>query len=120
MLFTPGKEKSYTGPIIGAPVYLDDFLREKSKDRWPLEPMELVDGVPFLIVYGYISGGPLERGVGKEFVDWFAKHWRWTEVKYGPRTVMQKEAALEKLFRSKRWLEPLTAHDKEFLAFQTK
>src|SRR5262245_10457955 len=49
MLYTPKANGAFRRPLIGAA----HFLGGTDYKDWPLEPIELVDGVPFLITRGY-------------------------------------------------------------------
>ena len=49
MLFTRRGTSEFRRPALGAAV----FLGGTTYADWPLEPIELVDGVPFVITWGY-------------------------------------------------------------------
>jgi hypothetical protein len=114
MLFTAKKSKEFRRPMIGAPRCLGDT---DWKD-WPLEPIEIVDGVPFLIVAGYVLGGQPERTV--DYVDYCSKECEWGKNDFPAKTDAQKKAALEKLLASKKWKRPLDKSEREFLSSQIK
>src|SRR5688500_5892944 len=56
MLFTAKPKGEFRHPMLGAP----SFLGSGDAKDWPMEPIELVDGVPFVVVYGYRLGGKPE------------------------------------------------------------
>src|SRR5262249_13627438 len=62
MLFTAKPGTEFRGPHLGSAGFLGGSYPtdiEEYKD-WPLEPIELVDGVPFCIVWGYSGMGASE------------------------------------------------------------
>src|SRR5580698_8638352 len=59
MLFQAKPKGEFRCPLIGLPI----FISPTKSDEWPLEPIEIVDGVPFLVVQGYLFGGEMETAV---------------------------------------------------------
>src|SRR5258707_376899 len=53
MLFTKRGASEFRRPLIGGAL----FLGTTDYADWSLEPIELVDGIPFLITQGYILAG---------------------------------------------------------------
>ena len=78
----------------------------------------MVDGVPFLIVEGYILGGVAESP--ELYLDYCLKECAWGATEFKPRTGTDKKKALEALLASKRWKKPLTEYEGEFLSAQIK
>jgi hypothetical protein len=114
MLFTPKKGKEFRPPMIGAPHCLGG---SDAKD-WPLEPIEIVDGVPFLIVSRYTLAGVPEHTVA--YVEYCSKECEWGSADHRAKSVAEKTAALGKLLSSKKWKRPLEDWEKEFLSSQIK
>jgi hypothetical protein len=114
MLFTAKPKGEFRRPMIGAPFCLGG---SDGKD-WPLAPIEVVDGVPFLVVAGYLLGG--EPETPGAYLDYCLKECAWGTAEFKPRTAAEKEKALEALFASKTWKKPLTDGDRKFLAAQIK
>jgi hypothetical protein len=114
MLFTTRAGAEFRRPLIGAA----HFLGKTDYAAWPLEPIELVDGVPFLITRGYSLGGQAEPA-GK-YLAYCLRNCDWREAKLGPRTEAEKQKALAKLLVSPKWKAALTDGEKEFLSSQIK
>jgi hypothetical protein len=115
MLFHPPEKRPMPELTVGDP----RFLGRTNKEHWPLEPIEIIDGVPFLIVRSYITG-TFRVDAGKRYVDWYVEHWHWRESKYSKKSEKQKEVALEKLISKTRWVEPLSSYERAFLVDQIK
>lgn len=113
MLFRARADGEFRRPGIGGPCFLG--LGEDCRD-WPLEPIELVDGVPFLIVRGYTLGGYPEPA--KMYLDYCLQNCDWNTEVFKPKTAEEKRKALVKLVESPRWKEPLTDEAKKVLASQ--
>jgi hypothetical protein len=114
MLFTAKPGGKFRGPHIGVPA----FLGGTDYPDWPLEPIEIVDGVPFRIVWGYSRGGRGE--LPSTYVDYCLNQCDWSSIEYAPKTADEKARALKKLLGSKKWKTPLTAYEKDFLTQQIK
>lgn len=114
MLFTAKPKGEFRRPAIGGPCTLGGT---NSKD-WPLEPIELVDGVPFLVVTGYIVGGFPEPA--RDYLRHCIDTCTWNTEIFKPKTAAEKRTALAKLFASPKWKKPLTDEEKDFLADQIK
>jgi hypothetical protein len=120
MLFTGrrGSADAFRPAGIGAP----DFLTGTQSD-WPLWPIEVVDGVPFMIVWFIeIDGFPQAP---ESHLHYCEENCDWTDFKYTLKTPQQKQDALAQLLSSEKWrksrvtdpawLENLTRIDEFFL-----
>jgi hypothetical protein len=114
MLFTPKKGGEFRRPGLDLP----ECLGGSNGKAWALEPIEIVDGVPFLIVSGYTLGGVPEPTV--DYVDYCSKKCEWGSSEYRAKSDAEKKAALEKLLSSKKWKRPLEEWEREFLSSQIK
>jgi hypothetical protein len=95
------------------------FLGGTDYADWPLEPIEVVDGVPFLIVHGYRSlSGPGESGA--QYLAYCIANCDWAGFRYAPKTAAEKEKALDKLIRSPKWKQPLDDDGRDFLSKQVR
>lgn len=112
MLFRAKPNSEFRRPALGAPVSVG---QTKFKD-WPLEPIEQIDGVPFLVVRGYSIGGYPEPA--REYLDYCLKHCDWNAEAFKPKTVEEKRKALAKLVASPRWEEPPSEEAKKVLSSQ--
>ena len=114
MLFTKKPAGEFRLPALGVPT----FLGETRQPDWPLVPIELVDGVPFLITRGYALGGRGEHG--KSYLLYCIKECAWNDVAFKEMDPKAKQAALNKLLAPPKWKVPLTDFEKKFLAEQIK
>jgi len=112
MLFKSKPKGEFRCPLIGLPV----FISPTKSDEWPLEPIELVDGVPFLVVQGYLIGGEMESAV--HYLEYCIKSCDWNTESFKPKTAEEKPNALAKLIASPRWEKPLTEEGKKVLSAQ--
>jgi hypothetical protein len=112
MLFTSKKGGTFRRPMLGQPDFIGDSV------DWPLEPIALVDGIPFLITTGYSLRGVPE--LGSQYLAYCIQECEWSNVKFGPKTDAEKTAALNKLLRSERFKEKLSPSERQFLAGQIK
>lgn len=119
MLFQPKPIGEFRRPSIGAPVFVAQVSATDWPTRffdWPLEPIEMVDGVPFLVVNGYVIGGYPESG--SKYLDYCLKNCDWNPKAIKAKTAQEKKDALAKLSVSPKWKQPLTANEKKRLASQ--
>ena len=112
MLFTAKPKKEFRRPMIGEA----SFLGGSSYEDWPLEPIEIVDGIPFLVVVGYSLSGRPEVS----YLDYCIKECDWGAAEFKPRSMGEKKKALAKLLASPKWKKQLTADEKAFLSAQIK
>jgi hypothetical protein len=114
MLFVARPKVEFRRPSLGGAGFLGGTVYED----WPLEPIEIVDGIPFLIVDGYVLAGKPESP--ERYVDYCLKECDWGTADYKPRAAEEKKKALKSLITSKKWKQPLTDEEKKFLAAQIK
>lgn len=112
MLFTRRPGGDFRRPMIGGA----GFLGGTDYQDWPLEPIELVDGVPFLITRGYEMAGFPEPD------EWYLRYCEtncdWSGFRYTIKSKSQKRDALRKLLSSPKWKTPLDADETQFFAKQ--
>lgn len=114
MLFTNRKGTEFRRPRIGGAA----FLGRTDYSDWPLEPIEIVDGVPFLISRGYMLGG--EPEYPDMYLDYCFKSCEWGGTKFTIKSEEEKQMALKRLLESTKWKAPLNQHEKQFLSDQIK
>jgi len=114
LLFVRRGASEFRRPLIGAPV----FLADTEVSDWPLEPVELIDGVPIVITIGYILGGEPEPA--SSYLKYCMANCDWSPVRYADITRDQVRDAMSKLFASPKWKRPLTQFERDFLAAQAK
>lgn len=110
MLFTMPPPAKFRPPRLGLPSYLGGT----SSSDWPLEPLEIVDGVPFVIVEAYTLGGFPEPE--ELYLRYCESNAEWSNFQFTIKTKQQEEKALLKLiFESPKWRRPLYDSDRDFL-----
>jgi hypothetical protein len=116
MLFTARPGAEFRRPGLGAAFFFSgtDSVDADYKN-WPLEPIDLVDGVPFLIVWGYTVDGSPE--LPSEYLAYCIEKCDWSTYRFRAKSRAQKESALKKLLSLEKGKGKL-AH--EFLRAQLK
>jgi hypothetical protein len=114
MLFLKKPGGEFRRPKIGSPT----FAGGTDYNGWPLEPIELVDGVPFLITRGYVLGGAPEPA--EAYVRYCLANCDWNDFEFKKPSEKELQAALEKLLASPKWKEPLDERSRKFFAAQIK
>jgi hypothetical protein len=94
------------------------FLGDTDYSDWPLEPIALVDGVPFLITQGYVLAGFPESD--EAYVRYCITECDWSTEIFSEPTREQKRDALAKLLASGKWKRPLNKQEQDFLADQVR
>ena len=110
MLFTKRGNSEFEGPLPGAARFLGGT---DSKD-WPLQPIELVDGIPFAIVDGY----PDRPESSHSYLYDCMLHCDWSKNRFREPTMQQERASLAGLITSPKWKRPLEAREREYLSAQ--
>ena len=112
MLFAAKPGGKFRRPGLGFP----HFICYGNAQRGLLEPIEIVDGVPFLMVMGYTVGGL------PEFPDAYLKYCiegcDWNPMKYGLKTAVEKQQSLDKLIGYLRSQGNVREDDRKFLSSQ--
>ena len=102
MLFEPRPGVEFRRPLLGGPqLYGGTTMKD-----WPLEPITVVDDVPFLTASSYmIAGGKPEEGT--TYLNDCISTADWTSRKYRVVSHQEVTAAFEKLLKSSIWKQPL-------------
>jgi hypothetical protein len=106
MLFVSKKGGEFRRPRLGAP----EFLRGKRSD-WPLEPVAIEDGIPFLVIRGYRLEGVAERPV--DYLQYCESECAWNSYEFSTRSEEAKRLALTKLL-SRPIFKNLKEHERQF------
>jgi hypothetical protein len=114
MLFVARPHGSFLRAEIGGA----SFPGGTSYSDWLLEPITLVDGVPFLVVHGYTLAGVPEDP--RRYVRYCLRACDWNPYRYRLRTSEEKHRALEKLLASPQWKRPLEIDEERFFAAQIR
>jgi hypothetical protein len=114
MLFTAKTGGDFRRPGIG-----DSYLIYGADPKdWPLQPIELVDGVPFLVTQGGgIAGFPELPG---QYLNYCVKECDWNKFEYKAKTPEEKTAALKKLLACEKVKGKLREGTDKFLEAQIK
>jgi hypothetical protein len=115
MFFKAKSGGAFRGPLLGAPSFLaggDDAA------DWPLEPITIVDGVPFRVVRGYTLFGKAEPSAS--YLAYCLTECEWNDFKFKPKSLKEKQKALESLLKSPKLEGKLKDDDKDFLQAQIK
>jgi hypothetical protein len=102
MLFEPRPGIEFRRPMLGDP----QFYSETTIKDWPLEPITLVDGVPFLIVGGYVLAGLAEEG--SSYLNYCLSNANWSSKQYRSVNKQEINIAFEKLLKSLAQKQPLS------------
>jgi len=115
MLFAQSARSNFRAPRLGMPMYLGGT----NDADWPLAPIEVVAGVPFLITKGYFLAGAAESA--ESYLRYSEANADWSGVHYTIKTAQEKQDALTQLLASSKWKTWDDAHVRvEFLARQIK
>ncbi|HJZ93424.1 MAG TPA: hypothetical protein VKE40_21280 [Gemmataceae bacterium] len=114
LLFQARPGSQFRRPGLGEPT----FIGGTGYADWPMEPIELVDGVPFLIVRGYALAGQAEPG--QAYLEYCIDSCDWSGVRLEPKRRAEKAAALDKLKASPKWKQALTKDENDFLSSQLR
>jgi hypothetical protein len=109
MLFEARDGGVFRSPMLGAA----EFVAGTYTD-WPLEPITLSDGIPFLIVRGYMLAGMPESA--EMYVTYCLANCQWTQRKYIAATNAQIKQALERLISA----NPSLRVNADWLRLQTR
>jgi hypothetical protein len=126
MLFNRRPGLDFQDARLGAPTFLGqgsrsiDSFSDPIFKQWPLEPIELVDGVPFAVVVGYGYEGWVNPSGAELYVRYCATNCDWSSTRFTMNTRAQKEAALRKLLSSPKWERPLEGWEREYLTKQVE
>jgi len=123
ILFTQRPDTDFHRPWLGFPVFLGEktnsyLFDDPFSKEWPLEPIEIVDEIPFAIVRGYDYEGFWESDSVESFVGYCIGKCDWSNVHLTKKSKQQKEIALGKLLSSPKWQRPLKDREKTFLVNQ--
>lgn len=112
MLFVRRGTSEFRRPMIGEA----GFLADTTYADWPLEPIELVDGVPFVIAGGYSLGGEPESP--ESYLRYCMSDCDWITFRYREQSCVEMRSALAKLVASPKWRRPLKQEECRHLAEQ--
>ena len=128
MLFSRRARSTFERPELGAPEFIGDppgssISLNGSRDSscfktWPLEPIEIVDGVPFLVVRGYMVEAIVDPHYMESYVRYCITNCDWSSTQFTAKTIEQKKKALTKILASPKLRLPLEAYERDYLTQQ--
>jgi len=86
---------------------------------WPLEPITLIDDIPFLIVITYMKAGESQHGASP-YLRYCISDADWTTRRYHTVTKQEIETGFQKLLNSPIWKQPLDKWELGFIRKQTE
>jgi hypothetical protein len=90
MLFEAKPKGEFRRPMIGAARFIDG----RDYADWPMEPITIFEGVPILVVSGYLVGGFPEPPAW--YVDYCLKECAWRDTKCEPVALEKRKQIVEK------------------------
>jgi hypothetical protein len=114
MLFTHRGTNEFRAPLRHG---FKDYLAERRED-WPLNPIELVDGIPFCIAVmdGWSGAGPSESP--EQYLRYCMTNCDWSTYQFHEVSGKQKSDALAKLLSLKQVRQPVSEIAKKFFSAQ--
>ena len=112
MLFIKRGTAEFRSPWIGNSV----FLGGTDSANWSLDPIELVNGVPFIIRWDYTLHGM--RETPEQYLNYCMTNCDWTTFKFQMKSHNELNEALNKLLVSSKWKRPLEPQEHEIIAKQ--
>jgi hypothetical protein len=124
MLFVARSGAEFNRPQLGGPSFLSEplfysiTLDSPSFKLWSLEPIELVDGIPFVVVEGYSYQGTWDPETPKKYVRYCMENCGRSTFHFVQKNRREKEAALKKLIVSPKWHSKLDSRECDYLRKQ--
>ncbi len=112
MLFQSTTKKPLRRPYIGGASF---FGNTDYKD-WQNEPIEIVNGIPFLITRGYSLGGYPESSL--DYLLYCISNGEWNSIIYSIKTEEEMKSSLNLLLISEKWHSKISSFDKVFFENQ--
>lgn len=130
MLFTNKPGSDFERPaFLGGPVFFDGDSETLRPDRfsvtknyinWSSEPIEIVDGIPFAVVYGYSYNGAWDPNAAESYVHYCMRDCAWSSFRFSLKTEAEKKEAARKLIASAKWRGPLKDSARQYLREQIR
>ena len=103
MLFVPRHGSTFERPrYLGGASFVEEQEAHEPAGytNWLNEPIEIVDGIPFAIVWGYSYEGIRNRYAAESYVGYCLSACDWSSMKYATKSKAEKEQAFKKLIAS--------------------
>jgi hypothetical protein len=119
MLFTARPGAEFRRPLLGGAVFIGTVERKDANYKnWPLEPIEIIDGIPFNITRSYVLHGVPEPP--DSYLAYCVEQCDWTKFRFRAKSRADKAAALKKLMSQEKVKGKLDGREVEFLEAQLK
>jgi hypothetical protein len=111
MLFEPKPGQTFRRAALGSPTFVgeDSWFMNRTvaeiERAWPLEPITIVEGIPFSISHIALLAGAAERA--ESYLNYCIANLSWTSRRYAPATVEARQKALDQLLHQHPWSRPL-------------
>ena len=105
MLFEKGNESEFRRPLIGKAT----FPGGTDSSDWPLEPIEIMNGIPFIIARGYSVAGIPETG--SHYLEYCITNCTWRIELYELGSNAEKHIAVNLLIASPKWKKQLSEEE---------
>ncbi|WP_397569330.1 hypothetical protein [Schlesneria sp. T3-172] len=112
MLFVSKNERIFRAPMIGTP----ELLGGTRHGDWPNSPIDIVDGIPVVIVRGYTLFGCAESP--DAYLEYCLDECEWSRFEFRARSPAVKSKALQTLLASPKWKLALDDTEKQYLSSQ--
>ena len=112
MIFEKKGNAVFRRPLSGGAV----FFGGTTYGDWPTEPIEIINGLPFLITRGYCLAGVPEPAL--MYIKYCESNCLWKVKKYTIPTGAEMNKALNLIIRSTKWKTELPESDKAFFYSQ--
>lgn len=112
MLFTAPEGEVFKRPELGGP----GGLGATNADDWPLEPIAVVDGVPFMVIACYAGAGMKKE----DYLNYCLSHCNWTSNTFQEGSPGSRLEALERLIDQGPWRRPLLPREHDTLLSQLR
>ena len=114
MLYTKPIASDFKSPPLGLP----SCIGGTNYKNWPLNPIEIVDGVPFLIATGFSLYGA--GGTPLDYISYCMTNCEWNTFLYKSKSDEELKTALNKMLNSSKWNRPLREDEKQGLSLQIR
>lgn len=112
MLYTNRPSCKFEAPGLGVP----ELMGGTEPKDWPLQPIEIENGIPFLITMGYsIYGQP---PYPPAYLKYCMTNCNWNTFRYEKKGKDELRLALNEMLNSTKWKRPLTQDEKSWLSAQ--
>jgi hypothetical protein len=112
MLFKDSEGGRMREPLVGSPWFLGDT----NSDDWPLEPIHIWKGVPFMITWGYVLSGIAESA--PQYLVYCIQNGVWNDEAFGIPARDQLKAIAEDFIEMGPWRRPLDGREQKFIRAQ--